>query len=356
MLALEHSRQQQFCGFSSGMECAFHDPYLSQSMNTYGAFDSAADFASAPFSLYDSNSFASEASPDSTNTNMFASRSHNSFKPSSPHSELPPALSHASAASVASNASSTVGSPYSAHAQAVSGHESWSSGNQELGLRPTIINNDYYDQAFRAVDLGSEMSFGVHGKGAEDFVGECTNQSPSQIPSSKFICSEPQQSSQSSSLHIAAKAFVRGNGVTIDSVLEQAHSAITPSLVRSSHESLPFKTSPSTPTKNMQAGSHQARAACQSPSIPASSTAKTSNFSSPSFSSATPALADASLSRSPPINMSFHDNTAKCSTPTYARRIQSPFFAQISGNFIPPIESSCWFFLAVPSLRSRPYL
>ena len=349
MLALEHSRQQQFFGFSYGMESAFNDPYLIQSMNNYGAFDSATGFTSAPFSFYDSNSFASEASSDTANVDLFASRSHNSFKPSSPHSELPPALSNASAASVASNASSTVGSPYPTHAQAVSGPESWSSSNQEVG-GPTIINNDHYDQAFGGVDMGSEMSFAVHGKGTEDFVGECTDQSPSQISSSKLACSVQSQSSRSSSLPVTVKAFAGGNGVTIDSVLEQAHSAISPSLVKSSGERQTFAVSSSTPTQNVQAGSHQSQSTFQSPSSSASSIAKTSNFSSPSFSSATPALADASLSRGPPINMYYQETTTKSSTPTYAGRIQSHFFAQSSGNFITPIQSSCWFFLAVPFL------
>jgi hypothetical protein len=351
MLALEHSRRQQPFPFSCGMESVFHDPYLSQSMNTYTSFDSGASFASIPFSFYDSNTLTSEAPPDATSIAMFASRSNSSFNPSSPHSELPPpTLSNASAASIPSNNSSTVGSPYSAHAQAVSSQDSWSSSNTGLALGSTILSNDNYDQGFGGVELESEMRFSLHGKMAEDFVGESNFSSVPNRPATSASSGKP-QSSGLSPKPAMVEGSVAGDCVTIDAVLARASSAITPSLFHSSARCQSLAVSSSTPTESSQTTSQPPKAVIQSPSNSRSPTqvSKAPSFSSQSFSSATSALAHASNSGNPPINMSSFDTKANPTTAPYASRFHSHFFAQSTGNFMPPLESSCSFFLSDPS-------
>jgi hypothetical protein len=352
MLALAHSRRQEPFAFSSGLDSAFRDPYFGQGMNTYGSFDSATSFAPIPFSFYDSNSVSAELPPDTTNLAMFTSQFNRAFNPSSPRSELPPpTLSNTSAPSVPSNTPSSVGSPYSAHAQAVSNQESWNNVNQGLTLGPGIINNDGYEQGFGGVDVDSEIRFSIDSKVAEDFVGECTKISPSNRRSSNFAFSEQRKSSQPTPFPVSVRDSARGDSVTIDSVLEQANRAIHPSLFRSSDRNPSFTLPSSLPKENSQASPQKSKAISRSSSISASSDPKMPKLSSPSFSSATTALAGASRSVKSPITMSSFDTIAETSTPNYAGHFQSHFFAQSSGNFVPPLQSSCSCFLAVSSLH-----
>lgn len=353
MLALAHSRRQEPFAFSSGLDSAFRDPYFGQSMNTYASFDSATSFVSIPFSFYDSNSVSAELPADTTNLAMFTSQFNRAFNPSSPRcSELPPpTLSNASAPSVPSNTPSSVGSPYSAHAQTVSNQESWNNVNQGLTLGPGIINNDGYEQGFGGVDVDSEIRFSIDSKVAEDFVGECTKISPSNRRSSNFAFSEQRKSYQPTPFPVSVRGSAQGDSVTIDSVLEQANRAIRPSLLRSSDRNPSFTLPSSLPKENLQASAQKPKAISRSSSISASSDPKTPKLSSPSFSSATTALAGASRSVKSPITTSSLDTIAEPSRPNYAGRFQSHFFAQSSGNFVPPLESSCSCFLAVSSLH-----
>lgn len=349
MLALDHSRRQQPFAFAGGMDSAFHDPYLSQSMNTYGPFDATPSYNSIPFSFYDSNSLSSEAPPDTTTLAMFAFQSRRPFDPSSPRSELPPpTLSNTSAASIPSNASSTVGSPYSTHAQPVPSQESWSVRNQGLEVGPTIINNEGYDQAFAGVDLDPEMTFRMQGKVAEDFVGEYTNLSTSQRRSSNSAFSEQPQSCQTTPLPIDVKGSAGGDCLTIDSILEHATSTSTPSLVRTSCTGSSFTISSNEPQKNMHASPRERETMFQSPFTSASPVLKRPPSSSHSFSSATSALAETSSAGKPRISMFSFDAAPQTSTPASAPRFQSHFFTQSSGMFMPPTELSCSFFLAIP--------
>ncbi|ERF73621.1 hypothetical protein EPUS_00874 [Endocarpon pusillum Z07020] len=140
-------------------------------MSPYAPFDSTAGFNSIPFSFQDSTSLHSEALPDNADLAMLALQFRRPLNPSSPPSDLPPpTLSNASAASIPSNTSSAVGSPYSTHAQAVSGQDSWRVDNQVFEVGPTIINNDGYDAVFGGVDLDSELTLRAQGKVGEDFV------------------------------------------------------------------------------------------------------------------------------------------------------------------------------------------
>jgi hypothetical protein len=354
MLALDHSRRQQPFAFSGGI-----DPYFSQSMSTYGPFDQTPSYNSIPFSFYDSNSLSSEGPPDTTTLSMFAFQSRRPFDPSSPRSELPPpTLSNPSAASIPSNASSTVGSPYSTHAQTVTSQESWSVRNQGLEVGPTIINNEGYDQAFAGVDLDPEMTFRLQGKVAEDFVGKSTNISTSQRRSSNSAFSEQPQSCQTPQLPIDVKSSAGGDCLTIDAVLERATSASAPSLVRVSCTGPPSTLSSNELQINMHASPRERESMFQSPFTSASQVLKRPPSSSHLFSSATSALAETSSTGKPRISMFSFGAAAQSSTSASEPRFQSHFFTQSNGGtFMPPIEISCSFFLTVPSsntlFRSR---
>jgi hypothetical protein len=351
MLALDHSRRQQPFAFAGGMDSAFHDPYLSQSMSTYGPFDPIPSYNSIPFSFYEGNSLPSEAPPDTTTLAMFAFQSRRPFDPSSPRSELPPpTLSNASAASIPSNASSTVGSPYSTHAQSVTSQESWSVRNQGLEVGPTIINNEGYDQAFAGVELDPEMTFRMQGKVAEDFVGEYTNLSTSQRRSSDSSFSEQPQSSHLSPIPVDVKGSAGRDCLTIDSVLERATSASTASLVRVSSTGSSFTISLNEPQRNLSASPQERETMFQCPFTSASPVSKRPSSSSHSFSSATSALAETSSTGKPRISMFSFDAAAQTSTSASAPRFQSHFFTQGGGMFMPPIELSCSSFLRIPFL------
>ena len=171
MLAVDHARRQQPFAFSGGVATShLEDSYQNHPLNSF-TYDPCASMAAAPFSFYDSVPLSAEA-PLESSFAMFPCRSNSTFNPPSPHSELPPTLSTASAASVRSNNSSTVGSPYSSHARALSNQESWGAGVTDLNLGPTIVNSDSYDQRFGGVDLDAEMAYNLQGKVAGDFVGE----------------------------------------------------------------------------------------------------------------------------------------------------------------------------------------
>lgn len=352
MLALEHSRRQQPFAFSYGMESAFNDPYLNQNMSTYAPFDSTASFNSIPYPFHDSNSLASEALPDTANLAMFAFQFKRPLNPSSPRSELPPpTLSNASAASIPSNTSSAVGSPYSTHAQAASGHDSWRVKNQGFEGGPTIVNNDDYDPVFGGVDLDSELNFRAQGKVGEDFVGEYTKASPSQRHSSKSVFPRKPQSCQPSPFPSNVRNSARGECLTIDSVLERANTAINSGQAQTLSNGPRSIISSGAPEKRLHASSQNCKITLQNPPTSDSTLSRTPKLSSPSFSSATSALAVTSSFGEPPINMSAFKTAAETSASTHAGCFQSHFFAQNSGNFMPPTELSCWFFLARSSSR-----
>lgn len=276
MLALEHSRRQQPFVFSGGMDSGFYDPYISQNMNTYASFDSTANLLPMPFSFYGRNPFSAEESSESANLAMFASHFSQSYHPSSPRSELPPppTLSSASAASVPSNSSSTVGSPYTTHAQPISSQESWTTGNQGLAVGPSITNiEDVYDQSFGGVAGDPDMGFSVCGKVADDFVGEYTNISLIQSRSCTLKVLEQPPPFLPCPQPIQGKILAGRKCVMVDSDLRQPKSAVHPSLVRSSDADSSYITSLILPSKSVRSSSLHLNTTHHSPSIsPAYST------------------------------------------------------------------------------------
>ncbi len=188
------------------------------------------------------------------------------------------------------------------------------------------------------------MTFSMHSKAAEDFVGECNKPFPSQGWPPNPVLVEESCPFQSPPLPVNVEGSCGRDGVKIDSVLAQAKSAIPPRLARSPSTSSPFTACSHAPKEKLQTISQEVQATFHSPTNSPRSSSKIPIFPSPSFSSATTALAGASRSGKPPIIMSSFDTTAEATRPTYASRFQSHFFAQSSGNYVPPIEISCSFF------------
>jgi hypothetical protein len=334
MLAIEHSHQQRHFTQPFGYDSGFHDSYADLSMNSYSAFEPIHGFAPLPYSTYENPSFYMDAPPEGFKSEMQRSSSlTGSLKPASHHSsELPPStLSSASGHSIPSASSSAVGSPYSGHAHSFSHHESWVNSNEGLGLGSALVNQEAYYQGFVGTDLDSELAFGPHDKLSGDFVGECAKISSTRKRSGSPF---PGKFSQSP---VPLKSSLASNSspepLTIDAILERANSSSATQSPR------PSGSSQVTSIDNEKSQSLKPTNPFKSPTTPASACPKTSKVAS-----ALPAtislLAD-HLSLRPGQTFMPH-----ASTPSrhQAGQFLNHFFAQSSGSFVPPLESSCVFF------------
>ncbi|TVY73589.1 Transcriptional regulator STP4 [Lachnellula suecica] len=250
--------------------------------------------------------------------------------------ELRGAPSSYSTASGASAASSAMGSPHS-----ISGHAlpvpEWVP--QGLGLNPSIVGYDY-------AHGGNEYSFTTSGMEDFDlnlnatkpngFVGECKTISRSASRQHGSI------SSHSESLSSLSNFVATPN--TMDSPLEQTK------------KSEPFTSrtmaSPITPVSATRRESKDDwfKSPISSYSrSPASSRRPSQAFNPPPFASSTSAGRPQDL-RSP-ISTVSHSFPAE-PTQSFATYHPSPFFSQSSGNFVPPLESSCWFPLSIQHTAS----
>jgi hypothetical protein len=233
--------------------------------------------------------------------------------------DLRSAPSNYSTASGPSATSSAMGSPHSMHGHAVPIPE-WAP--QGLGLTPSIVGydsyghgNEYTFQTTGTDDFALEFNPGK----PNGFVGECETSRSRQHGSLSSTCS-------------SVSTFVP-SPIALDTPIDQISGSAT-GLV----------SSPITPVSSGRTGS---RDGCfRSPSVSAFSRSPTSSrtFSGPRH----PSLGLTGRSpelRSPVSSVS--QNSASESSPSYATFQQSHFFSQSSGNFVPPLESSCWFPLSL---------
>jgi hypothetical protein len=331
MLAVEHSRQQHHFTQPFGYDLGFHDSYPDLSMNSYGAFESVHGFALLPYSTYENPSFYMDTPPEGFKSEMQRSSSlTGSLKPASHHSsELPRStLSSASGHSIPSASSSTVGSPYSGHAHSFSHHESWVNSNEGLGLGSALVNQEAYYQGFVGTDLDSELAFGPHDKLSGDFVGECAK-----ISSTRKRSGSPFPGKFSQSPVPLKSSLASSSTLTIDAILERANSSSATQSPR------PLSSSQVTSIDNETSQSLKPTNLFKSPTTPASACPRT-----PKVATTLPVtislLAD-QLSLRPGQTFMPH-----ASTPSrhQAGQFLNHFFAQSSGSFVPPLESSCVFF------------
>jgi hypothetical protein len=338
MLAFEHSHRQQFFNPYSNFEANIENPYPGLDMNIYNNIEQSTDFSALPFSFYENPTLFIEAPLDNFKYGMHRSASSNgSVKQASQHSSelLPSLLSSASQPSVHSASSSTVGSPYSGHSHPISHHDSWAS-NQGLGLTPTIVNHESYTHEFVSTDPDPELAFATHDKFSGNFVSESTDLSSCHKRSSTF----PVAVTQSLSLPPNAPFSTSPEPLSIDSFLELSN--------KSPISAQSFSHPPATPVENGNL-SKKSNPTFKSPTTPASAHSRRPSAVSPSLSRPSAAQSAPQTSLAVPAPAAgpqpFHNVAAP--VPQHANQFQSHFFAQSSGNFIPPLESSCSFLLAL---------
>jgi hypothetical protein len=328
MLAIEHSHQQHRFTQPFGYESGFHDSYVDTSMNSYSTFEPIHSFASLPYSTYENPSFYMDTPPEGFKSEMQRSSSlTGSLKPASHHSsELPPStLSSASGHSIPSASSSTVGSPYSGHAHSFSHQESWVNSNDGLGLGSALVNQDAYYHGFVGTDLESGLAFGgPHDKLSGNFVGECANISSARKRSGSLFPGKFSQSPVPLQSSLASSSSPEP--LTIDAILERANGSSTTQSPR------PQGSSQVTSIDNERSQSVKPTNLFKSPTTPASARPRTPKV-------ATTLPAAISLPADHPSLM------PHASTPSHhqAGQFQNHFFAQSSGSFVPPLESSCVF-------------
>lgn len=216
--------------------------------------------------------------------------------------------------STRSASSSTVGSPYSGHMQMVSQQESFSTNAYAmhgLGVTPAIVGQDGFQQEYNHMSENDMLGWSSFPDSQKmNGIGRFADLSSYQHRSStiRLPISQPSTSSPIASL---SSAGTSPDQLTLDTVLEcTAHATARISL--SPHEPV-FK----------------------SPSTPASAYPKT------------PAVSHSPEDRRPPkrAKQQPHPHVQHAPMASPAGNFQTHFFAQSSGSFMPPIETSCWFSL-----------
>ena len=237
----------------------------------------------------------------------------------------------ASGHSIPSASSSTVGSPHSGHAHSFSHHEPWVNFNEGLGLGSALVSQEAYYQGFVGTDLDSELAFGPRDKLSDDFVGECAKISSTRKRSGSPFPGKFSQSPVPLKSSLASSSSPEP--LTIDAILERANSSSATQSPR------PLASSQVTSIDNERSQSVKPTNLFKSPTIPASACPRTSKIAT-TLPTTISLLAD-HLGLRPGQTLIPH-----ASTPSHhqAGQFLNHFFAQSSGSFVPPLESSCVFF------------
>lgn len=315
MLVLEHSRHQQFVDQVYDLEQSIQAPYPSLAMDSYDTVDPMISFHPLPYSYFENPSIFSTA-PMQIKQEMHQL-----------HDLSRSAVSSASAPSIPSASSSTVGSPYSGPSHTIASQDGFDhhAVNYGLGVMPTIVNHEAFSQEF-GISMEAELPIHSHEKLSNSFVGEYADLSSSQLRSSAVACP-----TISPSVHLNASFPYRSAPMTaspetlsINTSLERAIDALPAIPAPTAHS--PAEVSLSTPT-------------FKSPTTPASARPRHAN-SSVSPHNAGSFLASAGTQTLPTRPHPMFSRDSRASQPSI-NHFQSHFFAQSSGNFIQPLETSC---------------
>lgn len=331
MLAFEQSRRHE--PFSQYYQFEAQQHYTELNMNDE-SFQHAATFASLPFSYYENPSLFVEAPQKLFDQEFRSPSSHSSHQQAS--LDCPPSLlSSASGPSVASASSSTIGSPYSVHAQTVPSQDNWNS-QHGLGFDPATIHHEVFASEYVGAGIDPELSFAVNEKTHGSFVGEWADLSSFQKRSSSFPVSI---SASSLSIPHQVRVTASPEPLTIDSILDRASAASavergSPNLTRGGL---------SGPIRRENSLALSSDGVFKSPTTPASA--------NPRAKSPT-AHTSIHAASYPPAASRVHNSqqlspqSSPSSPPTpqqHGHNFQTHFFAQSSGSFMPPLESSCSF-------------
>ncbi|KIX01562.1 uncharacterized protein Z518_09288 [Rhinocladiella mackenziei CBS 650.93] len=317
MLALEHSHRHQFVDQASDLEQSIQAPFPGLAMDSaFNPVDPMVNFHPLPYSFLDNPSMFANAPIPSLKQEMHQLH------------ELPPALiSSGHAPSIPSASSSTVGSPYSGPSHTISSQDGYDhhGASYGLGVMPTIVNPETFSQDMLNASMESELSMASHEKLSNSYVGECADLSSSQIQSPSTYARSVAQSVHPQLLSSCQSALLTSSPETLSSINT---SSVFSSVI---HSPATEQTRP-TPT-------------FKSPTTPASARPRQpSSVVSPGKArSFPPSSRPQAASAYPPTHMLPHDSNATSpSAPhqQHANGFQSHFFAQCSGNFMPPLESS----------------
>jgi hypothetical protein len=318
MLVLEHSRHQQFVDQVYDLEQSIQAPYPSLAMDSYETVDPMISFHPLPYSYFENPSIFSTA-PMQIKQEMHQM-----------HDLSRSAVSSASAPSIPSASSSTVGSPYSGPSHTIASQDGFDhhAVTYGLGVMPTIVNHEAFSQEF-GISMEAELPIHSHEKLSNSFVGECADLSFSQLRSPAIACPiSPSVHLPASSPYRSAPLTASPETLSINTSLErtiEAPPAIPASTFPSTAHS-PAEVSLSTPT-------------FKSPTTPASARQRHASSSiSPHNARSFPSSAGTQTHPLRPTPMFSRDS--RPSQPSI-NRFQSHFFAQSSGNFIQPLETSC---------------
>lgn len=329
-------------------------------MSTYDTAASLAAF-SAPTTLYDAPHFVVDAPPESLKHGTCRYTPPGSPSNSATHSfDHPPStMSSTSGASVPSANSSAVGSPYSRAMHVASSREPWSEIGHGLGFGPGIVSHDaFYAGDYVTRGLEHEVIF-AQDKLPSNFVGKSQEVSPSQAS----ICSTPPSSSLSHSFHrtftpvLALETSAAESGTRVGSIRKRVGSrTCSPRVDSPSDSGRPTDASMEQRAKRQRRSSPEHTEVFMSPLTPASATGpsapagRSSSMTPRSSPRKTPLVsAGAAKAKSSPVASPGHLLHGRPTPPpaspvvAHTRHFQTPFFSQSSGNFVAPLESSCWF-------------
>jgi hypothetical protein len=281
-------------------------------------FSAAGNFNMDPYSYPRSQEIYPTTTGLPSNT-VYAEAPHYAME--SPEIRAP---SNYSTASGPSATSSAMGSPHSIHGHIVPVPE-WAPHG--LGLNPSIVNYDNFgpgnEYTFQPTGMDDFALDAFNAAKPNGFVGEC-----------KTITSSTRQhgSISSASESVSSLSTFVPSPISMD----------TPTATRS-------MASPVTPVSAVKPDS---REDCfKSPSVfafpksPSSSRRPSHAFNAPFYASSS--TAGRSQDMRSPISALSHSFMSDISPSSSYATFTSPFFSQSSGNFVPPLESSCRFPLSI---------
>jgi hypothetical protein len=291
-------------------------------------------------SFYDPPNFIISGSQDVIKQQYLMPTPEGSPAHSSSHSfDQPPSALSSSGASIPSAASSAMGSPYSNGGLMAQGIDSWSdAATRGLGIGPSIVRQDsFVNESF----LQDPSLFDSSDKILSAFVGEY-----SQISSSPRAMTPVPMSTSTRQLSSPA---VSSGCVKTERPSDPAVGSVTEGRQR-------------TPTREDKT--------FKSPHTPASAKSSVSLASPSSSRAPRPAARGRSGATIPkpktpkPLNISASVRIGYHGLPELKSPIQasagfhpSPFFSQSSGNFIAPLQATCWFhFIPIYPIYSVDYL
>lgn len=349
----EHQQPRQYGSQAYGVD----DQLMAMAMTTY---DSSAPIT-AHATLFDAPHLIIDAPQDGQKHRPYRYTPPGSPSNSASHSlDHPPStMSSTSGASAQSASSSAVGSPYSRSIHTVSSRDAWTESGYGLGIGPGIVSHDgFYQGDYVNRNLEHEIMFGQE-KLPSAFVGKSVEVSSSQAPVSSVLSS---LSLSNSFRHTFVPALAPDTSVgkpamTIDTILQEVESeASTPRLEPSPDSVRPKEAGVDVPWRQDKNASSSESEAIRSPSTaasatpPSASSARSLPFARSLGSRTHPAIESGvkkvkSSPKASPGRFHYGRPTPPPSSPTMssAGQVHTPFFSQSSGNFVAPLESSCWF-------------